>query len=271
MKKLYEEDRVILWELKDADDFARLIARRIELYATHPEINAFANSIIPVPPKNLPYSKEFPRIAYLLARDKIKYHREYVGGIRELGSQSHETLISPVAVVRSIKQNKPVFGDCDDKTFFLGTLLANKGYKVRLVLAHILKGEVGENVNIPNHIYLEFAYPDSDKWIPLDPSGNRPFGELSPNVIPLKRFYVGKPEIHEIAKKVDFQKTLPDTLITLGNLMKSVGEDMKKGAPKITLGMKFIEFITNPFTWVLGGITLFLVGVEIYHGIRRKT
>jgi len=270
--QLYRDDKIILWGINTPEDLAELIARRIEFYAVHPEVNSFANSLIPVPSKNEPYSKVFPHIAYLIARDKIRYHKEYSGAIRDLGVQQSETLISPIAVIRSIRQGKPVYGDCDCKTLFLGTLLANKGFPVRLVLAHIRKYEPGENIYVPNHIYLEFAYPDRpDKWIPLDASGNREFGKISPDIIPLKRINVGRNyPVSDIGQLTD--KISPDLLITAGDIIKTLGYGLKKGeVPKqVQLASQIINWLKFPLTWVLLGITGFVITYEFFKGLTKK-
>jgi len=268
--ELFHSDKVILWGVNTPEDLAQLIARRIEFYSIHPEVNAFANSLIPPQTKNELYSKVYPQIVYHIARDKIRYHKEYSGEIKELGVKQSETILSPVAVIRSLKENKPVFGDCDCKTLFLGTMLANKGFPVRLVLAHLVKGERNENIYTPNHIYLEFAYPDKpDKWIPLDPSGNRPFGQISPDIIPLKRFYVGRHnfEIAQLEKKIP-----PEFLITAGELLKGIGVEMKKGklSQKMDFIMKFTQWISFPLTWVLLIAFFSILFFEVYKGLTRK-
>lgn len=274
--ELYRSDKVILWGINTPDDLAELIARRIEFYAIHPEVNAFTASLIPPKERNYLYSKEFPKIAYLIARDKIKYHKEYAGAIRDLGVVQSETIMSPVAVIRSIKQGKPVWGDCDCKTLFLGTLLANRGFKVRLVLAHILKHEPGENIYVPNHIYLEFAYPDRpDKWIPLDASGNRPFGNISPDIIPLKRFYVGMDRV-EVVQEIGAIEQIPpamgDALITAGSILRTLGEQVKKGQleKKVSLIADFFSWLTKPYTLILLTILGIIIGWEVWKGLTRK-
>jgi len=272
--ELFHSDKVILWGVNTPEDLAKLIARRIEFYAIHPEVNAFTNSLIPPEQKNVLYSKVFPEIAYYIARDKIKYHKEYSGEIKDLGVKQTETILSPVAVIRSLKEGKQVYGDCDCKTLFLGTLLANKGFPVRLVLARIMKGnETQEELYVPNHIYLEFAYPDKpDNWIPLDASGNRPFGQIAPNVIPLKRFYVGRKDYLAEIGQLPAAKLPPDLLITVGDLLKAFGLELKKGqlSAKTERLMKFAQWISYPLTWVLLAGFIFMVGFEAYKGLTRK-
>lgn len=274
--ELYQDKYVKLWGINTPEDLAVLIARRIEFYALHPIINKFTASLIPPSEKNKLYSKVFPQIAYLVARDKIKYHREYSGEIRELGAKQAEILIAPHAVAESIMEGKNVYGDCDCKTLFLGTLLANRGFPVRLVLARIVKNTPGENIYIPNHIYLEFAYPDEpDKWTPLDPASNRPFGQISPNIIPLKRIYVGSEKI-ETVRSIDgigemkFPPGAGEAMVTIGKLLQNIGTEIKKGEPKtINLAVDFVTWLTKPYTIAL---LLFLGGIlgwEIYKGLKK--
>jgi len=272
--ELFRSDKVILWGVNTPEDLAQLIARRIEFYAIHPEVNAFANSLIPPESKNVLYSKVYPEIVYYIARDKIKYHKEYSGEIKDLGVKQTETILSPVAVIRSLKEGKQVYGDCDCKTLFLGTMLANKGFPVRLVLARIVKGgESQAELYTPNHIYLEFAYPDKpDKWIPLDASSNRPFGQISPNIIPLKRFYVGRAGFMAEIGQLPARGLPPEFLITAGEFIKSIGVEMKKGqlSKKTEMISKFIEWINYPLTWVLLITLTILIGFEVYKGLTRK-
>ncbi|MEM2264654.1 MAG: hypothetical protein QXX03_05630 [Nitrososphaerota archaeon] len=275
IEELYKDKYVRLWGVDTPEDLATLIARRIEFYALHPIINKFTASLIPPPDRNKLYSKVFPQIAYLVARDKIRYHKEYSGVVRDLGARQAEVLLAPHAVAQSIMEGKPVYGDCDCKTLFLGTLLANRGFPVRLVLARIVKGNKGENIYIPNHIYLEFAYPDEpNKWIPLDAASNRPFGQISSDIIPLKRIYVGTHKIEPV-RSIDGLSELPpgtgDIMITIGKLLQTAGLEVKKGElpKKINLIADFFNWLTKPYTIALILFTGGILGWEIYKGLKK--
>ena len=67
-------------------------------------------------------------------------------------------------------------GDCDDMTILLGALLMSTGHPVRLALA----GFRPHRPHAYSHIYLEANV--QGKWVPLDPTMNRPMGWAPPAV-----------------------------------------------------------------------------------------
>lgn len=160
-------------QLKDNDAFIRKIAQRAGEYSAHPAVLTVADDLY----------KNGARGLFNFTRDKILYAKD---------SSFGENLRMPDYIIDKIFTGKTPVGDCDDKTLFLATLLLNKGYPVRIIGAHYLKGEGGPN-DI-NHVYLEYKDYKSnpDKWIPLDPTG-MPFGQKSPQVIPLVYYKVNVP------------------------------------------------------------------------------
>src|SRR5918999_1080974 len=65
-------------------------------------------------------------------------------------------------------------GDCDDMTILLGAMLMSTGHPVRLVLT----GPDPLRQDLFTHIYLEVF--NKGRWIPLDPTVNRPMGWAPP-------------------------------------------------------------------------------------------
>lgn len=65
-------------------------------------------------------------------------------------------------------------GDCDDLTVLLGAMLKSIGHPVRLALV----GFNRKRKKLFTHIYLEVF--NKGRWIPLDPTVNRPMGWAPP-------------------------------------------------------------------------------------------
>ncbi len=257
IKILEISDKNIKYEVQSIDDFAKLMVERAQHYAQHPIIHSYAAKIMPKMKKNVPYNKEYPRLVYLIARDKIRYHREY-SGISKVGDKEYitsEIILSPVAIIEAIKKGEQPLGDCDDKSLFIASMLLNKGFPVRYVLAHIKQNIPNEDLEQPNHIYVEYKEPGSDKWIPLDASGNNEFGKISNRTIPLKRYYAGYHPL--MVSGIGEISIDPNVLMTAGNLLKNAGDIVlrmgvslkeKKELPFLEKTiLNFIQYIKNPF------------------------
>lgn len=164
-------------ELKDNDAFIRKIAQRAGEYSAHPAVLTVADDL---------FGKGGVRSMFDFAKNKIEYAKD---------SSFGENLRMPDYIVDKYMHGNTPVGDCDDKTLFLASMLINKGYPVRIVGAHYLKGE-GKPSDI-NHVYLEYQnYFDkynTDRWIPLDPTG-MPYGKKSPEVIPIVYYKVSTPQ-----------------------------------------------------------------------------
>ena len=171
VEKLFEGKNIIVWHGDTNADFIKFIAKRAGYYAFNPTVNEFCMQIVG------------PEDAYYFARNKIIYRKD-----PRLG----ERILSPAYVIELFKQGKRVTGDCDDKTLFLATCLANMGYYVRVVGAMFLK-EGSQGIN---HVYVEFYDPVTKNWIPLEPSTRTlGFGEKSPRVVPLIKVNLKTPGV----------------------------------------------------------------------------
>lgn len=187
VEKIYENDRIIFWRGKRNADFIKLLARRASYYAVHPRVDEFCRN-------------KTPELIYKYARNKIVYRKD---------PRISERILSPSLIIDEWSKNKKVVGDCDDKSLFLASCLANMGYSVRLVGAMFKKiGATGIN-----HVYVEFLM--NNRWIPLEPSTRiLHFGEKSPRVVPILRVKLSEPNIkaiveaftdfHDIGNKDDF-------------------------------------------------------------------
>lgn len=83
---------------------------------------------------------------YEFVRDRITYRRDPAG--YEWVQDSRRTLALG-------------FGDCDDKSVLLGSLLAALGHRPRFAVLGYKPGEY-------SHVYVEVF--DNSKWVPLDPT-----------------------------------------------------------------------------------------------------
>ncbi len=81
-----------------------------------------------------------------------------------------ETLQTPHFMTRQFHEAGASFGDCDDHTIFLGSLLIAIGFPVKIVTVR-----VGQGYGPFNHVYLKTF--NNGVWIPLDGTNkNKPMG-----------------------------------------------------------------------------------------------
>lgn len=96
-----------------------------------------------------------------------------------------EYVKTPFRQLTEIEERGLTYGDCDDASLLLATLLASAGYKVRFSIIRTPTNPVPAY----NHIYVEVMHPVKHKWISLDATmKNKPFGWL-PSAIMKKDFY----------------------------------------------------------------------------------
>jgi len=103
----------------------------------------------------------------------VKSHFHYVNDPTNL-----EFIKAFDVMEQAVSHNGVFFGDCDDGSVYLASLLASVGYPVRFVIMSPLKGE-GDDFK---HIYLKTYLRRRDQWINLDVTAKgRPFGWSAPN------------------------------------------------------------------------------------------
>ncbi len=177
VEKLYENDRIIFWKGRRNADFIKLLAKRAAYYSVHPRVDEFCRN-------------KTPEVIYKYARNKIIYRKD---------PRISERILSPALIIDEWSRGKKVTGDCDDKSLFLASCIANMGFPVRLVGAMFKK----PNATGINHVYVEFYR--NGRWISLEPSTRLlTFGEKSPKVVPILRVQLREPEIKEVAAFTDF-------------------------------------------------------------------
>jgi hypothetical protein len=132
-----------------------------------------------------------PEDAYKFARNKLVYRKDPRIG---------EKILSPAYIIELWREGKRVIGDCDDKTLFLASCLANMGYHVNVVGGLFNKpGATGIN-----HVYVEFLN-DQGEWISLEPSTKvLGFGDKSPRVTPMLKVRIKEPSMSKVNNMVDF-------------------------------------------------------------------
>ena len=122
----------------------------VRTYRKIPEFREFAANLI----KGLPqkaYNAEINTL-FEFVRDKIRYMRDV---------NQVETLQTP-DVTLSLG-----YGDCDDKSVLLATMLETTGHPARFVA-------IGTKPGRFQHVYVETL--SGKKWIPLDPTEPQPMG-----------------------------------------------------------------------------------------------
>ncbi len=155
-----------LYALKDNAEFLKYLSQLAFKYSVNYNVDKLASHL---------WKQGKVEALYNFTANTMKYIKDPVGV---------EKIMTPDLVAIKYFNNEPVYGDCDDKVLVLASLLLNRGYKVRIVGAHYLRG-AGDKNQI-NHTYLE--YYDNGRWIPLDPAYSRGFGQKAASVIPLKYF-----------------------------------------------------------------------------------
>jgi transglutaminase-like putative cysteine protease len=105
------------------------------------------------------YAGEIARLFYFV-RDKIRYTRD-INGV--------ETLHIPSQVLAQ------EYGDCDDKSVLLASLLEAIGHRTRFLA-------LGFQPNEFSHVITQTRIRE-DTWLSLDPTENQPIGWFPPGVV----------------------------------------------------------------------------------------
>ncbi len=76
--------------------------------------------------------------------------------------ENPEILLSPEAMVRAVDEVGFAYGDCDDTTMLAACLLYALGFEVRL------KAIMPDASGAFRHVFVEYRYPGSPVWRPMD-------------------------------------------------------------------------------------------------------
>ncbi len=155
---------------------------------------------------------------FYYVRNKIIYRRDAAGGQDDIADAREPIRLG--------------YGDCDDLTVLLATLLGLAGYTSRFVVARFdgeKKARTRPGVRtLPRaplaasdeatgfqHVYLEVEQPDGSGWLPLDPTNDKALPGWEPRSVERRTFQVfGE---HEAAH-----------LDGLKSVFKKVGKGLKK-------------------------------------------
>lgn len=113
-----------------------------------PEIKDFAVSII----KNIHPTDHFEQVKTIFNYLQSRY--KYVKDINNV-----ECFKRPITILNELREKGYFWGDCDDASIFLGTLLRSIGFKIRFEILAI---------NYPKYNHIRVAVKVKDQWIPLD-------------------------------------------------------------------------------------------------------
>jgi hypothetical protein len=190
VEKLYQDDRIILYHGDTNADFIRFLAKRAAFYAFHPVVDEFCRD-------------KTPEQIFNVAKNKIEYRRD-----PRLG----ERILSPALIIQELRKGRKVQEDCDGKTLFLASCLANMGYHVNIIGALFQKaGATGIN-----HVFVEFLDDKSDQWIQLEPSTRiLGFGQVSPRAVPVLKVALQEP---------NFKKLSPHKIAQFMQVANEVGD-----------------------------------------------
>lgn len=84
-----------------------------------------------------------------------------------------EYVQTPTRHIANIERDGVSFGDCDDMSLLLATLLRSAGYKTKFVII----SSPGNNRGTFNHIFTEVSDPSIQTWIALDATmKDKPYG-----------------------------------------------------------------------------------------------
>lgn len=219
------KSRVTLKHFDYNDDFLKYLADLCLKFSVNKVVDEFAKELNDV--KSI---FEFCRSEYKYEKDPVNY----------------EKIQLPDLVITMYKNKKKIGGDCDDKVLLLGSLLLNRGYKIRLVGAHYTKG--GGNVNDINHVYLEYFDNDTKKWIPLDPAYVGTFGTRSSFVIPLK-YFIPSYNMLAVSNKIDIGAYHTDIMHKIGLIRKS-DIPYLQSILEITPDEKYKEILSTAISYI---------------------
>ncbi len=191
---LLHTKKLNLYKTDTNREFIKLLAERALHYAIQPEVNDFCDEHSD--------PRELYEIAKGITTRGIVYHPDFRG-------VKMEKIVSPIRMIKRLRQGKVVTGDCDDKVLFLASCLVNRGYEVNIIGACYLKPGVPEGEI--NHTYLEFKKPEDKNWTPLDPSARTGrFGVKPAMVIPVVKFKVSTKDldVRKVAEIVDVGESI---------------------------------------------------------------
>jgi len=255
-KKIKKDDKSITYKIDTNDDFIALVAERAGFYSLRPEVLEFV----------LDHCRKISD-CFKFAQKIVEYKKD---------SKAGEIILSPVEIIKRIKQGKRVAGDCDDKSLFLATLVAAMGYPVRLLGAHFITGKESKSeMNEINHIFVEFYDPKTKKWYYLEPSSKKlKPGQKSPKVLVLTKHPVAHLTSKEVSANVDDYKTYV-VLRNTGKTLKAIGTTLENITPQnidkiktaMTLGEYARETLENPISVSL---IIYSAILTIYLFLRRK-
>lgn len=267
LETIYKDDRIIIHKLKGGNkEFIDFIAQKILQYSIHPVVYNFVRT------QDLNVEK-----AFYLAQKYIKYRKD---------PTKIEGIIAPSKIIEEhIIPKKPIYGDCDDKVLFLGSLLVSMGYPVKVVGAYYSpEGKVEKKIN---HVYLEYYDDKKKKWIVLEPTSPKTrIGEMGYGVIPIYKVEIsysgGKVNIAKEIVPVE-QKTedkaligLIKTIQVLKNLLNEAEKSLEAYAEKkgiryqlLKTAMDFESWIRTPLTWFLLGVLGISLWVN-FSKVKRK-
>jgi transglutaminase-like putative cysteine protease len=109
--------------------------------------------------RDIPPQDNFSQIKALF--DYVRNNVKYVKDI-----YSVEEIQTPFRMIKNIEQKK-AFGDCDDMSLLLASLLHNIGFKTRFVV-------IATTPKMYNHIRTEVFY--NNYWLPLEATSKKPIG-----------------------------------------------------------------------------------------------
>ncbi|MCM8804730.1 MAG: transglutaminase-like domain-containing protein [Candidatus Omnitrophica bacterium] len=112
----------------------------------------------------------------------VKNHMRYTRDIYRI-----ETIKTPLHHLKKIKLRTISFGDCDDHSILVATLLSSIGYKTRYA---VIKTKYNNPMLTFNHIYVEVLEPLSKIWISLDATAKDKQMNWKPEHIVIKYYYV---------------------------------------------------------------------------------
>lgn len=260
-KIVYQDDRLIIHKLKGGNKaFIDFLAQKILEYSIHPVVYEFVRTRHLTPEK-----------AFYIAQKKIKYMKD---------PAKVEGIIAPSKIIKEhILVGRPVYGDCDDKVLFLGSLLVSMGYPVKVVGAYYELHDEGKRKGKKiNHVYLEYYDENKKRWIPLEPTSQstRP-GQIGYGVIPIYKAEISHKEgkfeisgeivpVSQSTEQETFNvvlrtiRTMKGALATAEDWLQSYARKRGLKYQVMKMGMEWNDWIRTPMTWFLLG----LLGVSMY-------
>lgn len=205
-KMIKRDDKSVVYKIDTNDDFIDLLANRASYYSLQPEIVEFV----------LDYCKSVED-CFRYAQKIIEYKKD---------SKAGEIILSPVEIVKRLRANKRVAGDCDDKSLFLASILLAMGYPVRLVAAHFIDGteKSKSDMSEVNHVFVQYYDEKKKQWINLEPSSKSyKVGQKSPKVIALKYYHATPLVEKDVSANIEGEYKIYTVLRNTGKMLKTTG------------------------------------------------